>query len=117
MDMALRRRLAGVASVSISQERQHIAVSFTADAPAFAASEFRGAAAEADVDVISFEVDVCGRIERDSSAEWLIAGATRFVVTDGSAPGDRPVCVTAVLVDASAPLSLNSLRPLVGTTP
>lgn len=112
MEMALRRRLDGVASVSISQERQHAEVAFAPGAPAFSPSAFRAAAAEAEVDVVAFEIDACGRAEREGAGEWLVAGGTRFLVTPGALPDNLTVCVTAVLRDASLPYRLESIRPM-----
>jgi hypothetical protein len=60
MEVALRRRLAGVAEVSISQSQQTAAVTFVSGTHAFSAAAFRDAVAEAEVDVLSLEVDVCG---------------------------------------------------------
>jgi hypothetical protein len=112
MEMALRRRLDGVVSVSISQQRQHAEVAFAPGAPAFAPSEFRAAAAEAEVDVVAFEIDACGRAERDGTSEWLLTSGTRFAVAPGALPGDRSVCIRAALRDAPLPYRLESIRPV-----
>jgi hypothetical protein len=61
MEVALRRRLEGVASISISQERQTAEVAFARGPHIFSPEEFRAAVGEADVEVLSFEIEACGR--------------------------------------------------------
>jgi len=60
MEVALRRRLAGVAEVSISQSQQTATVTFVSGTRVFSPSTFKDAVAEADVDVVNLEIDVCG---------------------------------------------------------
>jgi len=112
MDMALRRRLEGVADIGISQERQTAEVFFTADAGAFAPREFRAAVGEADVEVVRFVIDACGRLERDRDTVWFIAGANRFQVADQPPAGSDLTCLTADLDDGTAPGLLRRIQPL-----
>jgi L-alanine-DL-glutamate epimerase-like enolase superfamily enzyme len=114
MEVALRRRLSGVADVSISQGQQTAAVTFTAGTHAFSAEEFRAAVAEADVQVVTLDVDVCGVIDRDNmlrvSAE---SDGTRVrLLGDGPPPGSA-VCVTGRLTALAEPyeLEVSQLHP------
>ena len=63
MEVALRRRLAGVADVSISQSQQTAAVTFVSGTHVFSPSTFKEAVAEADVEVVNLEIDVCGVLD------------------------------------------------------
>ncbi len=108
--MALRRRLAGVERVSISQERQTAEVALGPGLRAFSPSEFRAAVEEAGVEVTSFEIDACGRLERDDGKGWCVAGPNRFLVADGSLTDAHATCVSAVLDDASEPDQLVAIR-------
>jgi hypothetical protein len=63
MELALRRRLEGVVDVSISQRDQTAAVTFAPGTLIFSASEFRAAIAEADVTVLTIDMEVCGSID------------------------------------------------------
>jgi hypothetical protein len=69
MEVALRRRLAGVIDVAISQSQQTAVVTFAPGTRHFSAAAFRSAIAEASVDVVSLEIDVCGFI-RDRALTW-----------------------------------------------
>lgn len=112
MDMALRRRLEGVAEVRISQERQTAEVIFAAGAHAWAPGEFRAAVGEAEVEVLRFEIDACGRLEREGDTTWFVAPPGRFQVA-GQQPADLgPTCLSADLDDSRAPGLLRRVRPL-----
>ena len=103
MEMALRRRLAGVAEVRISQEKQTAEVRFAPGPHNFNAAEFRAAVGEAEVEVLRFEIDVCGHVEKDGGSTWFVAGPNRF---DWPAPVPAPTagrCVSAALDDRVAP--------------
>jgi len=112
MEVALRRRLEGVATISISQQQQTTHVVFVPGPQVFSPGEFRAALREADVEVVSFDVDACGRIEDDGIRRWLVAGRNRFVVTDGSLLGVRTACVSAALVDGREPHELDKVRAM-----
>jgi copper chaperone CopZ len=56
MESALRRRLEGVATIKISIQQQTVEVEFTPGTRAFDEAEFRGAIAEANVEVVWMEV-------------------------------------------------------------
>lgn len=102
--MALHRRLEGVAKVSISQSRQTAEVEFTDGRHAFSPSVFRAAVDEAGVEVVTFQIDACGLIERREGRHWLIAGDNRFLLEEGAAaPVEQPVCVSGRLDDRSEP--------------
>jgi hypothetical protein len=111
MDMALRRRLGGVAEIRISQEQQTAEVIFGVGAPAFSPSGFRAAVKEADVEVLRFEVDACGRFERVGDTAWFVAGPNRFIAVGDQLDADSP-CLSAVLDDRTALARLESVRPL-----
>ncbi len=103
MDVALRRRLDGVAHVSISQSRQTAEVAFAAMPHTFSTVAFREAVGEAEVEVLRFEVDVCGVVVLDGDQRWLTAGTDRFLLGDGEWAGGQHVCVTGHLTDGSGP--------------
>ena len=103
MDVALRRRLDGVAHISISQGAQTAQVDFVAEPHGFSPAAFREAVGEAEVEVLDFEVDVCGVVALDSDRHWLTAGTDRFLLAGGEWPLGRPVCVTGALVEGSGP--------------
>lgn len=112
MEMALRRRLDGVAEVRISQERQTAEVTFAPGAQAFASSEFRAAVGEADVEVLRLEIEACGQLEQHDGTTWFAADQARFIVVDPTPPLDlAPRCVTAELDDSVATGRLRRLQP------
>lgn len=113
MEVALRQRLDGVARISISQARQTAEVEFVAAPHTFSATAFREAVGEAEVEVLSFEADVCGVVAQEPGRRWLTAGADRYLLADGEwAPGQR-VCVTARLAEgADPPLALEGARAI-----
>lgn len=113
MEVALRRRLEGVANISISQSRQTAEVEFTSPLHAFSPDAFRDAVGEAEVTVLSFEIEVCGVIEQKESQRWLAAGKNRFLLVEGgTSPGPvgRAVCVSGRLDDESDPHRLEILK-------
>jgi hypothetical protein len=111
MDVALRRRLEGVANISISQEHQRAEVTFGPAPHAFSASAFRDAVAEAGVEVVRFVVDACGTVVLEDGRQWLVAGTNRFVLSvNGYAAGEHR-CLTAHLDDATATLAPESPVP------
>ena len=111
MDVALRRRLAGVAHIAISQEQQRAEVAFGPDARAFSPGAFREAVAEADVEVLRFVVEACGTVVQDGERQWLLAGADRFALAvTGLTAGERR-CLTAQLDDATGTLVPEAARP------
>ena len=115
MDLALRRRLEGVAEVRISQAHQTAEVRFAPGPHVFVAGEFRAAVGEAGVEVLRFEIDVCGRVERAGEATWLVAGPNRFTLARAPAfaTAGEP-CLSAVLDDAVSPGRLGQVRPMPG---
>lgn len=117
MELALRRRLEGVVDVRISQARQTAAVVFSPGAPAFAASEFRGAVGEADVEVVRFEVDACGLVERAGASTWFHAGGSRFLLTALPSMVTGEYCLTAVLDDGGSLARLEHIRQLPDQQP
>ena len=112
MEVALRRRLEGVATIAISQQQQTAEVVFAPGQHVFAPAEFRAAVEEADVEVLSFEVEACGRVEQDANTRWFVAGLNRFVVSDGSLSRDGPACVSAALDDGREPHQLGKVQPI-----
>jgi hypothetical protein len=111
MEVALRRRLEGVASISISQERQRAEVTFGPEPHAFAAGAFRDAVAEADVEVMRFVVDACGTVVQEGSRQWLVAGTGRFALSVAGYAAGEHRCLTAHLDDATATLTAASPAP------
>jgi hypothetical protein len=114
MEVALRRRLAGVAKVSISQSQQTAVVTFVSGTTAFSAAAFRQAVAEAEVDVVSLEVDVCGVVDAKGFLRSSAAGKVLFVRLRGkSAEAGRSICVTGRLDEGPEPpeLEVTSSQP------
>jgi hypothetical protein len=101
MEVALRRRLEGVAGISISQARQTAEVEFAATSHAFSATAFREAVGEADVEVVRFQADVCGVVVQEHERRWLTAGPERFLLADGEWAVGNHVCVTGHLAEGS----------------
>lgn len=95
MEVALRRRLAGVVDVSISQLEQRAVVTFGRPTPAFSAVEFRRAVAEADVEVLTLDVEFCGTLDADHGMQPVVDGEPLHVRLDLSTatPGEH-VCLT-----------------------
>ncbi|MPY90022.1 MAG: hypothetical protein GEU99_19125 [Luteitalea sp.] len=105
--MALRRRLEGVADISISLSEQTVEVKFTEGHTAFSPKVFRNAAQEAAVEVLTLQIDACGVIEQKASERWLAAGENRFLLVEGRAvPDGEAVCVSGRLDDRSGPSRL-----------
>ncbi len=107
MEVALRRRLAGVAGVSISQSEQTAAVTFAEGTRHFAAAEFQRAVAEADVEVIALEATVCGVVKDGNE---LRARNDRQQVLVRLRGGDvavgTSICATGRLDDRAEPYEL-----------
>jgi hypothetical protein len=123
MEVALRRRLEGVASISISQQRQTAEVTFARGPHIFSPEEFRAAVGEADVEVLSFEIEACGRVEPGAvpgalgaqgaagapgtagapgapgAARWFVAGPNRFLLKGVFPSGADTVCISGALDD------------------
>lgn len=107
MEVALRRRLEGVADIAISQSRQTALVTFTAGPHVFSPRTFRDAVDETGVEVLTFRIDACGIAEHVGSERWFVAGKNRFLLAEGATvpAGDR-VCVSGRLDDTSTPARL-----------
>jgi hypothetical protein len=117
MDLALRRRLDGVEDVRISQEHQTADVVFAPGARPFSPGEFRAAVKEADVEVVTFEMDACGRFESGDGSDWFVAGPNRFLVAPEGEPQPTGRCISAILRDQVAPGRLERLRALPERVP
>jgi hypothetical protein len=124
MEVALRRRLEGVATIAISQAHQTAEVTFAPGRRVFSPEEFRAAVGEAEVEVVEFEIEACGNVISGASSassassasgasgagaaqpeRWFVAGANRFVLT-GELHGDDTACVSATLDDRREPYEL-----------
>lgn len=113
MEVALRRRLVGVAEVSISQSEQSAAVTFTQGTLSFSAIEFRRAVAEADVEVISLEASVCGVVNERSELRPRNVGPPLVRLQGAGAAVGTTICATGQLDDRVEPyeLDVSSSRP------
>jgi hypothetical protein len=112
MEVALRRRLEGVARIAISQQHQTAEVAFAPGPHVFSPEEFRAAVGEAEVEVISFEIEACGHVEPGApgaqgaqgaagaagapGARWFVAGANRFLLSGEVSSGGDSRCISAV---------------------
>lgn len=108
MELALRQRLAGVETVSISESAQTTEVTFAPGDHTFSADVFRRALQQAKVDVVTIDVDACGVIERSGDQARLRAGGNEFLLRgaqNASEPG--PVCVSGRLVEEGEPPRLD----------
>jgi hypothetical protein len=106
MEVALRRRLAGVAEVSISQQQQRAVVTFLPDTRVFSAAEFRAAVAEADVEVISLDARVCGLVDEDGALRPSASGRELLVRLRGEVRSGTSICATGRLDDRAEPYAL-----------
>jgi hypothetical protein len=113
MEVALRRRLAGVDHVSISQREQSATVTFVPGTRAFSAAAFRAATAEAEVEVISFEVRVCGVVGQDGALYLDAEGDAPLIRLRGNVRTGSSVCVTGRLDDRHHPyvVELETAQP------
>ena len=109
--MALRRRLEGVAHVSISQSQQTAAVTFNPGSRAFSAPAFRDALGEAAVEVVSLEIDACGVIEEMNGHRWITITGQRFLLRGQTSAGSI-ACVTGRLNDRVEPNELEVMKAL-----
>jgi hypothetical protein len=96
MEVALRRRLDGVTSVSISQSEERAAVTFDGT-HAFSPAVFREALRAADVEVITLDVEACGAVEHTTDRTWLVAGPDRFHLQGVTQAPSSRVCVSGRL--------------------
>lgn len=104
----MRRRLAGVAEISISQSQQTAAVTFASGTHAFSPAVFQEAIAEADVEVLSLDVDVCGVIDNQNVMRSPTGQGQAIVRLRGSGfSAGSKVCVTGRLDDRSEPPELD----------
>ena len=103
----MRRRLEGVASVSISLTNQTTQVKFAGAQP-FSPQVFEQAVGEAGAEVISFQIDACGVLEQTDGQHWLDTGADRFLLIgrELGATG-QAVCVSGRLESLAMPYRLN----------
>ena len=98
MEVALRQRLAGVATVSISESAQTTEVIFAPGDHPFSIDTFKAALKQADVEVVTMDLDACGPVERDGDERVLRAGASSFVLRSGrETPAGKSVCVAGRL--------------------
>jgi hypothetical protein len=114
MEVALRRRLEGVADVAISQSRQTVDVKLLPGPHVFSPNVFREAVDEAGVEVLTFTVDACGTVEREGDRRWFVAGTNRFLLAGSTTVAeDEPLCVSGRLDDKSTPprLEVSSASP------
>ncbi len=104
MEVALRRRLEGVAGVSISQRQQTAEVTFGAGDHLFSPGAFREAVNEAGVKVLSFQIDACGVIQEGANGRRLVSGRNTFQLLNASnVTAGQAVCVVGTLDDTSEP--------------
>ena len=110
----MRRRLAGVNEVAISQSAQTATVTFMHATRSFSAAEFRKAVAEADVEVIALEASVCGVVdERHELRSRNDAGRVFVRLRDADPEVGAAICATGRLDDRFEPyvLQVAAARP------
>ena len=106
MEVALRQRLDGVAAIKISESAQTTEVIFEPGDRPFSVDSFKAALKQADVEVVTMEVDACGIVEQRGAQRWFQAGATEFALAPGSGPAAGPVCVAGQVREQAGQLSL-----------
>jgi hypothetical protein len=97
MEVALRRRLAGVADISISQQQQRARVTFVEGTQTFSATTFRSAVAEAEVEVITIDARVCGVVDESGALRSNVSDRQPLVQLRGDVRPGMSVCVTGRL--------------------
>lgn len=97
MEVALRQRLEGVATVSISESAQTTEVTFAPGDHVFSTDVFKGALKEAHVDVVSIDVDACGTVEKNGDQARLRAGRNEFLLGGTQVPEPGSACVSGRL--------------------
>jgi hypothetical protein len=135
-EVALRQRLAGVVTVSISQGEQTIAVALSNGGGLFSPAVFRDAVAGTGIEVLTFQVDACGVVEEAESQPrrakrakqilptsqglgsriteyqgralgWFVAGENRFALEDPQkVQAGELLCVSGRLDDRVNPYQL-----------
>jgi hypothetical protein len=106
VEVALRRRLEGVASVSISLGNQTTQVAFVGGQP-FSPEVFREAVAEVGGEVLSFRIDACGALELMERQSWLVTGTDRFLLVGRELdPARQAICVSGRLENFTMPYRL-----------
>ena len=104
----MRRRLAGVAHVSISQREQTVAIAFEPDTYTFSAAAFRSAIAEAEVEVITIDARVCGIVDEQQVLRARSVEQPRLVrLRAAQVPVGSSICVGGRLDDRVDPYGLN----------
>ena len=107
MEVALRQRLEGVATISISESAQTTEVIFAPGEHPFSIETFKAALKQADVEVVTMEVDACGRIDAKGDERRLRAGTAEFVLQGGpEAPDGASVCVSGRLQEDAGRVNL-----------
>jgi hypothetical protein len=107
MEVALRRRLDGVADVSISQSQQTAVVRFVPATLVFSAAAFRAAVGEADVEVLTLNADVCGVIDENHTLRASPAADAPLVLLRGRNIPQGDACVSGQLNDHAQPYELD----------
>ena len=110
----MRRRLAGVYEVSVSQQAQTVAVIFRPGTRVFSAAAFRAAVGEAEVEVVTLELDVCGVADGTNDLPSLRVGVQSvFRLRDANARAGSRICVEGRLDDGVEPnvLHVKTVRP------
>lgn len=102
----MRQRLEGVAAIRISESAQTTEVIFAPGDRPFSVDHFKAALKQADVEIVTLELDACGTVEQRGTQRLLQAGATEFVLAPGSGPPDGPVCVAGQLQEQAGQQSL-----------
>ncbi len=103
----MRRRLEGVAEISISQHEQRATVTFVPGTVLFSSEAFRSAVAEADVQVITFDVRACGLVDGNGLLRRTTGGHEPFVQLRGPVQPGSSICATGRLDEHSQPYQLD----------
>ena len=96
--------------VSISQREQTAMVSFVPGTRIFSAAEFRAAVAEADVEVVSLDMRVCGLVDEGGALRPASSGHEPLVQLRGHVRSGTSICVTGRLDDRLEPYGLEVIH-------
>ena len=111
MEVALRRRLEGVAEISISQREQRAEVTFVPGTVVFSSEAFRTAVAEADVEVITFDVRACGLVDGSGMLRRTSDGHEPLIQLRGTVQPGSSICATGRLDERSYELEVVTAQP------
>jgi hypothetical protein len=86
----------------------------------FEPTQFRDALADVGLDVLTFQIETCGVIERNEQQHWFLAGENRFALENArNDPSGQMLCASGWLNDSASPYRLiaTAIRPAGSRSP